>query len=54
MITGVLTRGALINSIYKRSVVLNAKSRVKHPNANLINHISTDVRGLPMTFIGLM
>ncbi|GAW05470.1 ABC protein [Lentinula edodes] len=43
MITGVLTRGALINSIYKRSVVLNAKSRVKHPNANLINHISTDV-----------
>ncbi|KAJ3794573.1 ABC protein [Lentinula aff. detonsa] len=43
MITGVLARGALINSIYKRSVVLNAKSRVKHPNANLINHISTDV-----------
>ncbi|KAJ3872779.1 ABC protein [Lentinula edodes] len=43
MITGVLTRGALINSIYKRSVVLNAKSRVKHPNANLVNHISTDV-----------
>ncbi|KAJ3773608.1 ABC protein [Lentinula raphanica] len=43
MITGVLTRGALINSIYKRSVVLNAKSRVKHSNTNLINHISTDV-----------
>ncbi|KAJ4467870.1 ABC protein [Lentinula aciculospora] len=43
MITGVLSRGALINSIYKRSVALNAKSRVQHPNANLINHISTDV-----------
>ncbi|KIK55762.1 hypothetical protein GYMLUDRAFT_831145 [Collybiopsis luxurians FD-317 M1] len=43
MITGVLARGALINSIYKRSVVLTAKSRVKHSNADIINHISTDV-----------
>lgn len=43
MITGVLTRGALINSIYKRSVILTAKSRVKHSNSDLVNHISTDV-----------
>ncbi|KAF5370179.1 hypothetical protein D9757_010634 [Collybiopsis confluens] len=43
MVTGVLARGALINSIYKRSVVLTAKSRVKHSNADIINHISTDV-----------
>ncbi|KAF9074671.1 ABC protein [Rhodocollybia butyracea] len=43
MITGVLSRGALINCIYKRSVILTAKSRVQHSNADIVNHISTDV-----------
>ncbi|THV08675.1 P-loop containing nucleoside triphosphate hydrolase protein [Dendrothele bispora CBS 962.96] len=43
MTTGVLTRAALTNSIYKRSVMLTGKSRVQLSNAELINHISTDV-----------
>ncbi|KAL0954602.1 hypothetical protein HGRIS_003562 [Hohenbuehelia grisea] len=43
MSTGVLARGALISSIYKRGVHLTGKSRTQIPNSALINHISTDV-----------
>ena len=43
MATGVLARGALIASIYERGVHLTGKERVKHTNAALVNHISTDV-----------
>ncbi|KAF5390738.1 hypothetical protein D9757_004569 [Collybiopsis confluens] len=46
-------RGALINSIYKRSVVLTAKSRVKHANADIINHISTDLGPLALAGFAL-
>ena len=43
MSTGVLARAALIASIYERGVNLTGKERVKHTNASLVNHISTDV-----------
>lgn len=40
---GVLTRAALIASIYRKSIVLSGKARVTTTNGKLINHISTDV-----------
>jgi hypothetical protein len=43
MATGVLARAALISSIYKRGLTLTPKARTKHSNANLLNHVSTDV-----------
>lgn len=43
MTTGVLARGALISSIYKRGVNLTGKARSTLSNSDLINHISTDV-----------
>ena len=43
MTTGALARAALIASIYERGVYLTGKERVKHTNAALVNHISTDV-----------
>ncbi|KIY51798.1 P-loop containing nucleoside triphosphate hydrolase protein [Fistulina hepatica ATCC 64428] len=43
MSAGVLARAALINSIYKRAVVFNGKSRTQIPNSAVVNHISTDV-----------
>jgi len=43
MTTGVLARAALINSIYKRGVNLTGKARTKFTNADLVNHVSTDV-----------
>ncbi|KAK4704538.1 lysophospholipase, partial [Phenoliferia sp. Uapishka_3] len=41
--TGVLARGALIASIYRRSLVLSGKARTVITNGKLVNHISTDV-----------
>ncbi|KAG1865922.1 ABC protein, partial [Suillus subalutaceus] len=43
MAVGVLARAALITCIYERGVNLTGKARVKHDNATLVNHISTDV-----------
>ncbi|TRM58678.1 ABC protein [Schizophyllum amplum] len=43
MHSGALARAALINSIFKKGVLLSGKARVEIPNASLINHISTDV-----------
>lgn len=43
MVTGVLARAALIKSIYKRGVSLTGKARTEITNADLVNHISTDV-----------
>ncbi|KAF8896584.1 P-loop containing nucleoside triphosphate hydrolase protein [Infundibulicybe gibba] len=43
MTTGVLARGALINSIYKRGVNLTGRARTTLSNSDLVNHISTDV-----------
>ncbi|TRM64247.1 P-loop containing nucleoside triphosphate hydrolase protein [Schizophyllum amplum] len=43
MHSGALSRAALINSIFKRGVLLSGKARVEIPNSNLVNHISTDV-----------
>ncbi|KAG1750701.1 ABC protein [Suillus lakei] len=43
MVTGVLTRAALITCIYERGVNLTGKARVKLNNATLVNHLSTDV-----------
>ncbi|KAF8972123.1 hypothetical protein BDZ97DRAFT_1913365 [Flammula alnicola] len=43
MVTGVLARGALIRSIYKRGVNLTGKARTSISNSDLMNHISTDV-----------
>ncbi|KAF9230972.1 hypothetical protein BU15DRAFT_56685 [Melanogaster broomeanus] len=43
MATGVLTRAALIASIYERGVSLTGRARVKLTNATLLNHISSDV-----------
>lgn len=54
MVTGVLARSALIKSIYKRGVNLTGKARTKLSNADLVNHISTDVSDylldIPETF----
>ncbi|KAF5366995.1 hypothetical protein D9758_003982 [Tetrapyrgos nigripes] len=41
--TGVLLRGGLIAAIYSRSMRLTARARSKLPNAQIMNHISTDV-----------
>lgn len=41
--TGVLVRGALIASIYRRSMKLSGKARTVITNGKLVNHISTDV-----------
>ncbi|KAF9237599.1 ABC protein [Melanogaster broomeanus] len=43
MATGVLTRAALIASIYERGVSLTGRARVKLTNATLLNHISSDL-----------
>jgi ATP-binding cassette subfamily C (CFTR/MRP) protein 1 len=43
MEVGVLSRGALISTIYRRAMVLSGKSRAEIPNGKLVNHISTDV-----------
>ncbi|KAI0321790.1 ABC protein [Amylostereum chailletii] len=43
MTTGVLARGALTASIYKRGVMFSPASRNKTPNAVLVNFISSDV-----------
>ncbi|KAF8899910.1 ABC protein [Gymnopilus junonius] len=43
MITGVLARATLIKSIYKRGVNMTGRARTKITNADLVNHISTDV-----------
>lgn len=40
---GILARGALITSVYRRAMVLSGKSRVKITNSKLVNHISTDI-----------
>lgn len=42
MTTGVLARGTLIASLYKRGVYLTGKARLSVPNAALINHVSND------------
>ncbi|KAJ4479332.1 ABC protein [Lentinula aciculospora] len=43
MTTGVLARGALTNSVYKRSVVLTGRARIEYTNVKLVNSISTDI-----------
>ncbi|KAG8870466.1 hypothetical protein FRB97_009732 [Tulasnella sp. 331] len=43
MQTGVLARAALISSLYKRGLTLTPKSRTRHSNAALMNHMSTDI-----------
>ena len=45
MSTGVLARGALINSIYKRAVALTPRARAAKgfSHAALVNYVSTDV-----------
>ncbi|TFK40142.1 ABC transporter transmembrane region-domain-containing protein [Crucibulum laeve] len=43
MITGILSRAALISAIYKRGVNLSGKARTQLTNSDLMNHISTDV-----------
>ena len=43
MTTGVLARGALIASIYKRGVNFNSESRMGISPSALMNHISADV-----------
>lgn len=43
MTTGVLARGALTSSIYKRGVLFTPKSRTQFSNAEIVNHISSDV-----------
>ena len=43
MLTGVLARATLIKSIYRRGVNLTGSARTKITNADLVNHISTDV-----------
>lgn len=42
MLTGALTRGGLIASIYKKSLVLSNKSRVEYTNGKITNLMSTD------------
>lgn len=46
MSTGVLARGALIASIYKRGVFLAPSSRPSFPISTFVNHISTDISRL--------
>ncbi|GAA5925731.1 hypothetical protein JCM1841_001743 [Sporobolomyces salmonicolor] len=41
--TGVLARGALIASIYRKATVLSGKARTVITNGRLVNHIGTDV-----------
>ncbi|GAA5952785.1 hypothetical protein JCM21900_005802 [Sporobolomyces salmonicolor] len=41
--TGVLARGALIASIYRKATVLSGKARTVMTNGRLVNHIGTDV-----------
>lgn len=41
--TGVLARGALISSVYRKAMVLSGKARVVATNGKLINNISTDI-----------
>ncbi|ETW82987.1 ABC transporter [Heterobasidion irregulare TC 32-1] len=43
MTTGVLARGALTSSIYKRGVLFTPKSRTQFSNAEIVNHISSDL-----------
>lgn len=45
MMTGMLARSALIKSIFKRGVGFTGQARSKVTNADLLNHISTDVSG---------
>lgn len=41
--TGVLARGALISSVYRKAMVLSGKARVVATNGKLVNNISTDI-----------
>ncbi|KAF7965153.1 hypothetical protein HWV62_45382, partial [Athelia sp. TMB] len=43
MATGILARGALIGSVYKRGVHLTGEARTTLTNAALMNHLSTDI-----------
>lgn len=43
MQTGVLARGALICSTYKKGVMLTPKARTSYPNSLLMNYVSSDV-----------
>lgn len=43
---GILARGALIAGVYRKAMVLSGKARQAHPNAQLVNHISTDISRL--------
>lgn len=43
MSVGVMARSALITSLYRRALSLNAKARREFTTAQLIGHISTDV-----------
>ncbi|KAJ7063750.1 ABC protein [Mycena amicta] len=43
MVTGVAARAALTACIYKRSVRLTGKERIKLTNSKILNYISTDV-----------
>jgi hypothetical protein len=51
MTTGVLARAALTASIYKRGVRLTGKARTTMTNSDILNHVSTDVRGRPLTAV---
>ncbi|KAJ7650716.1 ABC protein [Roridomyces roridus] len=46
MTTGVLSRGALTASIYKRGVRLTGKARTTLSNSDILNHVSTDISRL--------
>jgi hypothetical protein len=43
MATGVLTRTALVGSLYKRGLALTPRERTIHPGSALVNHMSTDI-----------
>jgi ATP-binding cassette, subfamily C (CFTR/MRP), member 1 len=43
MSTGVLSRTALIGSLYKRGLSLTPRERTIHPGSALVNHMSTDI-----------
>lgn len=42
MAVGVMSRAAIISTVYNRSLRLSQKSRGEIPNGKIVNHISTD------------
>ncbi|KAF8318754.1 ABC protein [Clavulina sp. PMI_390] len=50
MSSGILARASLINLLFSRGLSLTPKSRTKHSNGALVNHLSTDVSRIDFLF----